>query len=281
MYWITRGLGALGERVTAEALARAGAQERNLLRCRVLDGAAYLAYFMGHYAVAQKYEEEGLSIAREIGDKDRTVAALTLLGAVFLAQENRDAARTHLEESLALARELHDDLRLEQALIVLSELHRASGDLDAAAPLCEESLALSRKQGVASNTAVNLLNLAMISIGRGSGDRARELVLEALAIADDIGSKPTGRAAVDVASGLAAFLEEWERAVRLYGAAEVQLEQTGIRRETADEAFLAPLIAKAKAALGDGAYAAAVADGRALSYGAATADARAWLQRRA
>ncbi len=270
----------LGLRVSSEALARAGAGERNLLRCQALDATAYLAYFMGRFDEAQRFSEECLAIAREIGNKDRIVAALTLLGAVALGKDDRAAAKSHLEESLALARELEDTFRLETALTGLAELYRIEGDLDAAEPLYEESLALNRKEGVGSNIAVNLLNLAMVAIGRGMGDRARTMLVEAFEIADRIGWQTTGRDALDVAAGLAAFLEEWERAARLYGAAEELLTQTGMGRQSADEAFLMPLVAKTRAALGDAAFAEAEAAGRALSYEEATAEARAWLENR-
>jgi tetratricopeptide (TPR) repeat protein len=262
----------------AEALARAGAHERNLLRCRALDATAYLCYFMGRYADAKIYEDEGLAIAREIDDKDRTVAALTLLGAVSLALENRASARAYLEESLALARELGDTLRLEQALTSLAELYRVEGDLDKAEPLYAESLAMNRKEGAGSNIAVNLLNLAMVAIGRGSADRAREILVEAFQIAESIGSKPACRNALDVAAGLAAVLDDAPRAARIYGAAQVELEQTGVRRETADEAFLTPLVTKARETLSESAFAAAEAEGRALSFGESIAATRAWLE---
>jgi tetratricopeptide (TPR) repeat protein len=243
----------------------------------VLDGAAYLGYFMGRYAEAQVYGRESLAIARAIGDKDRTVAALVLLGLASLGQGNRDAARERLTEALALARELADVPRLEQALTALAEVHRVDGNLDAAEPLYEEALALNRRQGTASNIAVNLLNVAMVAIGRGAADRARPILVEALAIADRIASKAAMRAALDVAAGLAVILGEWERAARLYGAADVRLERMKIQRETADEAFLAPLIAKARGALGDAAFAAEDARGRALSDQEAMAQACSWL----
>jgi len=280
VYWIVRGLGQLGLRVMAEALARPGAKERDLLRCRALDAAAYLGYFMGRYAEAKAYEDESLSIARDHEDKDQTVAALTLLGAVALALDDRAGARGHLEESLALARDLGDPLRLEQALTSLAELYRVEGDLDRAEPLYLESLAMNRKEGDGRNIAVNLLNVAMVSIGRGAGDRAREILLEALAIAEKIRSKAAGRAALDVAVGLAALFADWERAARLYGAAQAQLEETGIHRETADEAFLAPLIAKAREAMGEAAFAATSTSGAGLTYEEAIADARDWLEQR-
>ena len=278
VYLIARGLGVLGLRVMSEALARPEASERNLLRCQALDAAAYLGYFTGRYAEAQSYEEEGLAIAREIGDRDRIVAALTFLGAVSLARENRVDARRYLEESLELARSLGEVRRLEQALTVLAELNRAEGDLDAAEPLYEEALALNRKQGAGTNIAVNLLNIAMVAIGRGAGERARDILLEALTIAGKIRSKSTGRAALDVAAGLAALSGDWARAARIFGAAQVELEQMGIHREAADDAFLVPLLATARTALGAPAFAAAEADGRAQSYEDAIAETRGWLE---
>jgi hypothetical protein len=53
----------------------------------------------------------------------------------------------------------------------------------------------------------------------------------------------------------------------------------GFHRERADEAFLAPLIARARGALGDAAFTAAESAGRSLSYDEAIAKARAWLDK--
>ena len=39
--------------------------------------------------------------------------------------------------------------------------------------------------------------------------------------------------------------EAWDNAARFFGAAEAQAERAGLRRDAADEAFLAPLMAKA------------------------------------
>jgi hypothetical protein len=56
--------------------------------------------------------------------------------------------------------------------------------------------------------------------------------------------------------------------------------QIGLRRDPADEAFLAPLIARARQALEPATFAAAEATGRALSYDQARAETRAWLENR-
>jgi hypothetical protein len=80
-----------------------------------------------------------------------------------------------------------------------------------------------------------------------------------------------------VTAGLAGLHEEWERAARLFGAAEAQGAQTGIRRDPADEMFLAPRIGGVLGALGSAAFAAAANAGRALGYDDAIAEARRWL----
>jgi hypothetical protein len=67
--------------------------------------------------------------------------------------------------------------------------------------------------------------------------------------------------------------------VRLYGAAQVQAEQMGYHREPMDEAFLPPLLARARKALGEAAFSASEAAGRALSYDEAVAEIRDWLER--
>jgi hypothetical protein len=51
---------------------------------------------------------------------------------------------------------------------------------------------------------------------------------------------------------LATLFGEWRRAAQLYGAANAQLEQIEFQREPADEAFLTPLMAQAREALGSG-----------------------------
>ena len=53
---------------------------------------------------------------------------------------------------------------------------------------------------------------------------------------------------------------------------------TGIVRDAADEAFLAPLVAKARNALGEPTFAATKSRGRALLYEEAMGEVRAWLE---
>jgi predicted ATPase len=277
-YLATRGLHALGHRATVEALARPGAQRRNSARSRGLFDAGQLGYFMGRYGEARRYLEESLSIAREIGDSKMVAMVLQPLGMAAVGQGDSVTARRYLEEALLLARGMENKHQVAAALNALALLHRVEEDLDTAEPLYEQVLALARELGDRESIAIALLNLAMVSIGRGSRKRAGEMLLEVHVIAEAIGSRPVGQSVLEVSAGLAALQEDWTRAAIYFGAAESQAEQTGLHRDPADEAFLAPLIAKARGALGDAVFAAAETSGRAVSYQEVMAQVRAWLQ---
>ncbi len=100
------------------------------------------------------------------------------------------------------------------------------------------------------------------------------MLLEVMKIGEEIGSKPVRRSALEVCAGLAAAREHWLQAAQLFGVAEAQREQTKLRRDPADQAFLDPLIARARQALGHQTFASAEEQGRTLPLDAALAQAR-------
>jgi len=233
---------------------------------------------MGRFGEAIGYLEECLAIARELGDNGRIAAALQYLGMASLGEGDWTTARGHLEEGLALAQALGDKRGLAAAINALAQLDRAEGSLETAEPLYENVLALARELGDRETIAVALLNLAMVAVGRRSADRARRMLLDVIEIADEIGSKRVEQSVLEVCAGLATSNLEYEFAARCYGAAEAQTAQTQLQRDPADEAFLAPLIAKAQQALGAAKFATAKDGGRALSYEQALGEARAWFK---
>ena len=277
-YWLNRGLLGLRHRLTVEALGRAGAQERSLARCLALFSAGQVCCFMGRFGEAIGYLEECLAIARELRDNGRIAAALQFLGMASLGEGDWATARGYLEEGLALAQAQGDKLDLAAAINALAQLDRAEGLLETAEPLYEKVLALARELGDRETIAVALLNLAMVAVGRRSADRARRMLLEVIEIAEETGSKRVEQSVLEVCAGLATSNLEYEFAARCYGAAEAQTAQTQLQRDPADEAFLAPLIAKAQQALGAGQFATAKDGGRALSYEQAIGEAHAWLK---
>jgi hypothetical protein len=102
----------------------------------------------------------------------------------------------------------------------------------------------------------------MVATVRKAHASAREMLVEVLQIVDEPGLRPAAQGLLEAAAGLAASSEEWNQAVRLYGVAEAQTVATGLARDPADEAFLAPLVAMAKAKPGDAFAAASAVGGR-------------------
>jgi predicted ATPase/class 3 adenylate cyclase len=275
-YWINRGLAELFHRLALEALARTRPGERTITRCRALFNAGQIECWLGRYAEAHAHLDESLAIARKLGDSKRIAAALQPLGMACLGLRNFAAARAHLEEALELARKQQDQHDLVAALNAMAQFHRAQNDLDAAVPLYEQVVELARSIGDRESIGLGLLNLAMAILAR-DGHRVPGILLEVVAIADETGSKPAIQSVLEVSAGFAAWRAEWERAAQLFGAAETHAQTTGLRRDPADEAFLAPLMENARRALGESAFRAAEAEGRALAPEDATARARAWL----
>ena len=278
LYMINRGLIALLNRATLEALARPGAQGRTVTRCRVLHSAGQVCVLTNRIEAAKPYLEESLSIAREIQDGVRAAMVLEELGSVAEAQGDLVAARSYFEQALVLAEKLGNARALAAASNQLAQLCRMEGDLNIAESLYEKVLDLSRSMADRESIAVALLNLAMVSIGRGIPDHARVMLIEALAIAHETGSKPVGQSVLDVAAGLAALRKEWERVARWSGAAEAQIARTGIQRDPSDDAFLRPRVAQTREALGSPKFDKAALAGRALAYEDAFAEASAWLE---
>jgi tetratricopeptide (TPR) repeat protein len=233
---------------------------------------------MGRYPEARRLLEESLAIARALGSAKKIGAVLQPLGMAALGEGDRATARRCLTESLAIARSLGNPRDVATAANDLGQLHRLEMRQDAAAALFEESIRISRADGDRDMAAIGLLNLAMLSGSRGSGRFARECVAEALETAQALRSQPLLKSVLEVAAGLAAMEGDHATAVRFYGAAEAQAAKTGLRRDAADAAFLAPLVQASAAELGPSSFARIEEEGRALALAQAAAQAREWLR---
>ena len=275
-YWITRGVLELGATLTLEALARPGARSRDDPRCRALFDAGQIAYFMGRHEAARPLLEESLAIARELGDDRKVSAVLQPLGMAALALGDHAGARKCLTEALAIAEAKADKRGVATAANVLGQLNRMESAHPEAAALYEKTVAISRELDDPAMIAVGLLNLAMVRTHRGQLDRSYAAATEALEISERLGSLPLIKSAIEVTCGLAASRGDFSMAARLYGAAEAHGESTGLGRDPADDAFLAPLVKKCAEALGDR-YAELEGAGRALAADEALRETRAWL----
>ncbi len=276
-YWRVRGLLALGQRITVDALQRLPADDRGFSRCRALCDAGQLSYFAGLYVEALRYLQESHAIAAELQDPARIAAVLQPLGMAHLALGERDRAEAIFREAVALARSTGSRRGLLAAANSLAQLHRGAGRLDLAEPIYREVIAQARALGDQDSVAIGLLNLAMVAITGSRTDEARGLLREARVIAAEIGSKPVEQSLLEVMAGWCAARADWQRAARLFGSAESGAARTGIRREAADEGFLRPLMQRTRLELGEAAFEQSERAGREASSEAVQAELSALL----
>ncbi len=276
-YWPNRGLLTLGLGIAMRALDHPGARERDRLRARGLFNVGQLCSFMGRYRDAQRYLQDSLSIATEIGDSARVVAVLQPLGMAALGLGDRQAARRHGEMAVSIARRIDDPRQVAAAVNALAQLERTEGRLEAAESLYAETVRLARALGDQEVIAVGLLNLAMVALGRGQPSTVRPMLLEVMQIADRIGSKTAALCALDVCAVLAALQHDAPRAARCFGLAEAQNERFGLRRDPADAAFMAPMLDAVRLERGAPLFAQAEAQGRAVPFEQGWAEAGRWL----
>ncbi len=259
----------------------------------------------GDYARATTLHQEGLSLYRELGHKQGTALALQELGAVARGQGHYPRAIELFEESLAVFRDqgsawsiawLHHDLGsvardrgeqpraiqlFEESLTLFQEqenrwgiafvltslgmVARDQGDYPRAKALLEESLAVARELGLQWAIATALTMLAGVALGQDDVERAAAVYQESLALHERLGDKIgvaedlEGMAAVGCRNG------EFTHAVRLDAAATALRATLGapltpVARARHDEA-----VATTRQALGKTAFAAAWAEGGALS----------------
>ncbi len=234
------------------------------LRAKALYRAGDMALLQGDYAHATEWLEQSITLARSAGCLDVASDALNRLGIAAHLRGLADHAAEHWKASLALARELGDPRRIGPPVNNLGEDAYYRGDLDRAEALYEESLALSRQTGELHGMSVGTGNLGNIALRRGDVARAVAYFRECLALVVDNGDPRSIAESLEaVARGVAAAGDA-ERAARFLGAATATREAIGAPQPPNELAETEALIVPARAALGEDAWAAAFAAGRAL-----------------
>jgi predicted ATPase/class 3 adenylate cyclase len=277
LYWVKRGLLEMGHRMTEEAILRADAQGETPLRAAVLLNLGQFRYFMGRYAEAANALEASLALARAVHDAAGLPRVLQTLGMVAIGQGKLGDARARMKEAIDAAVQIGDQRSLAGAVNALAMLLRVEGDFHGALPLYRRAVELFREVGDREAECIPLLNLAMSFAETGGPSEALQALADALRIAHEIGSVNVVQSGLEVCAGLAAMRRDWKQAARFYGAAESAAGRTGVRRDAADEAFLAPRMKQARTELGESSFAAAAAEGMRLEPERASLEARSWL----
>jgi len=139
------------------------------------------------------------------------------------------------------------------------------GDRAAARPLLEERLAMCRELGASDHLIHALGALGHFVRDEEDYGRARSLYAESLVLRRKLGHWLALAQSLEDFAVLAGRERQAERATTLLGAAEAYCETLGARTPVANAADYERTLAEGRAALGDTAFAAAWAEGRAMS----------------
>jgi non-specific serine/threonine protein kinase len=159
-----------------------------------LNSLANLAHERGDLARARELYQRALVLQQAGGVHYREDVVLHNLGVVAQEQGERQEARQHFQDSVAIKRVLGDTPGLSLSLAKLGEVVSSLGDRTTAHHLLSESLALERDVGDRPGMAFVLERFAMTAAVHGRPERALRLGGAADALRSAIGA-PLGAAA--------------------------------------------------------------------------------------
>ncbi len=287
------------------ALARAEPGSRTRARAKALWAAGYLAFIQGDYATGQTLLNESIAISRELGDKAHLAISLNIWGAAVLFQGDAAAACVAEVESAATYRELQDAWGMAASRYVLGLAKYTQGEYAAAQSAFEQALALVAETGDRWEASYSITGLGRLALQRGDFALARKRFESALAIRREINDKflmahslhylgtvarretDHRRAAALYRESLSLFQETGSRhglalclaamggvaadegqparAARLLGAAAGSLERLSAAMVLGDPVGYEYDVTAVRNALGDEAFAAAWAEGQAMT----------------
>jgi excisionase family DNA binding protein len=245
-------------------------------RARLEIGAGELLMLQGESARADATFAEGVALLRAVDDPFDLTMALISRGALANVSGKHAEAESHLAEALVLAESIAD-LRLRAAvaggaLANLSVSARGQGDFDRAMARSEEALRHYRGQELDLAETRTLMDLAGIAKDRGDH---RQVVERYLACLERTGERGDMRLIADALTGIAGAASAWGQSragVLLFAAAAAVRERDGIvMMLPGDVAAVERHLVELREALGDDAFAAAWAEGHALTVPAALA----------
>jgi predicted ATPase/DNA-binding SARP family transcriptional activator/Tfp pilus assembly protein PilF len=237
-----------------------------------------IARAQGQYERASSLYEESLAMYRQAGDKERIGLVLNSLGLLADDLAHYDEATRLFQEALTLYEQIGDQMGMPRARNNLGKMAQRQGDLSRAQALYEQSLAQAQGTGDKSSMAVALYGLGDIAMLRGEPEHALRPYRESLSLYRSIGYK---RGVLECLEGFAkvdALFQPDEQAARLFGAGDALRQALHLPIPPSERAAHAESIARLRGALGEGIFAAAWAEGQALSLDQAVVAALAALK---
>jgi len=301
-YWGGRQREAEALELLASALQRPEARADPALFAAALISATFFAH-TNDAAAAQRFGEQAVQLARQLGDDRLLVEALTAHCSTyyFLGQFRKGYALG--QEAVRRARQLGDDVLLSSAMmsllmtsyicdpdhsgqlfaeaiactsrsgdqLIAYHLHNnagvqalLTGDMPAAWAHLEQAMEVNKTIG--KEYSVVSINLGWVLRAENDPGAARAMFETALRMGRRSGQRYIlAYAAVGLAC-LAGDLGDWHRAVVLHGVAQALLEQVGERWQEPEGDYRRDSIGQIRVQLGDDRFELAYAEGMALGF---------------
>lgn len=246
------------------------AGDRRLL-ISLYHGLAWIAMEKGDSGQTEELSARGLDLARETGDRQMQLRMLFILGRNAAQQGDYRRATNILQETLALAREIGNGRDEAAVLNWLGEAARGQRAFEQATAFYDGALALRQRQNSSTGIAINYHCLGLVAAAQGEWLRAESLFQQSMALNQEE-TEPVvwllntwGLARVALAKG------QTRLAGQLFAVVEPLTHDFtyGILADDQDE--YRREVAQARGHLGEDAFAAAWAEGLALSLEEAVA----------
>jgi predicted ATPase/Tfp pilus assembly protein PilF len=219
----------------------------------------------GDLGRAAALHKEALELCRELGNTEGIAMALGDLGRVVAIQGDLERAAALHEEALGMWRALGGRSGSASSLNLLGRVAYQRGEYGRAAALHEDALALFRvlddKQGIAAS----LENLGKVARMQGDLGRAAALHEESLLLSREVGSRWLVAISLESLAWVVAARAQAGLAARLSGAVEALREALGVPLPPEQRAGHGQAMQAMRAALGEEAFAATWAEGRAMA----------------
>jgi predicted ATPase/DNA-binding SARP family transcriptional activator len=268
----------LGYELLRRLLQLPGAAGRTPARGRALVAMAEAGVYLGYDAEAWAAGQEGVSIAREIGDRRMEAQLLRSLGSAAFNLGKREESAEYFGAAICIARELGLPRLVAFTQNDMAEVLRAEGDLAGAAEVYRRVVEIQRSIQAYHDLTIGLANLSITEVSMDELPSARSHVSELLDLIDRMPYGLTwAEGALTACSGYLAAVGDYLHAACLLGATEKRWQAIGTTLDHADELFVTWVTERACEVVGEPAWQAARAEGRRLSAKEAVARAREWL----
>lgn len=269
IFWAMRGHHQEGRRWMEAALASCALSD--VEEARALAAAGLLARMHGDFTTATLRLQAALDRFRALNDRPRVLVTLSRLGQAARFAGEYERAKALATEGLALAREMGDEERVVWMLDVLGAVALAERDFAGAKAIFTEALPLADKSGDLRYLSGMQTNLATAALGEGDFVAAAKYARASLTSSAPLAIRRGITRALDILGSIAAAQDEPTRATRLFGGAEGLRESDGLAQWSADRELYERQLPALRSTLGEEGYAAAWAEGRAMTLDEAVA----------